>query len=878
MGQVKPTNNEIDQYLKKIERWKSLGFNTGGLEELLREDFKKFKERKLEILAGQISSDNDSPSQKKKEETSKTADDIAEPLPASPLEPEFHTNELPVEAILQTTSKKGERKNGKEETGDGEISSSFDSRGKTVGHGVQIPHSMPDPGKEKDIADVAVFPSGTLTDGKSEKLPQDVVLVGKPQQSSMTVDEMVEGVIILDNEEEPEEDDRYNYYEIPREEPGDGTEKGSKARKKRRVRSKDNERRTGDTLIVVVVLFLLIGLGAWRFFPQIFDWDLNGSENSEKPEIIIISPENDTTYQTGVLITFSAEVIYSGGKINSYKWVFGDGEDELGPSVKHFYSGSEERIYYARFMVEVGSGEVYQESVSVNIIPMTITLPEKRDGMGATYNLYSTILYSNPDGIPLFSDESNDIAVTDVELEGPGIQKVKIDIPDEEIKDGFLLPHDTFRRDVNITQNLDGNATLTYTNNFGIGYTDKMHLNGSLTVDNKNYYDLTTKDLITSRLKSNLKIFSEYDEHNAYDIWDDIINYQDSSAPSLNIDITEIRENRTFRLGDKEPGGIGGLHYMWSIDEIDNVQGTPTLKVNVKLDKELLSSYGITYHSLNLWIAHGKALPVKFHLNMIQQEGDSTFSVDLMGEMKLASYETGNELLSTLQCDSSHDVSRWDERDVELSNSFSEMEYLPGTGEGTDSFDGFTIEDAMDHVETDSRFIAYMDEHPKAFGIDSRFNSTDGRLQWNITFGEKGATEGINFIAGDDGSLAYSTVDTGEIGLNVAELGEVLDYGGAVRIFRQHPDIEEKFIRNDELFLPYATMGAGTSLQTLSIEAFYTGNVNNLDFGFFLMNTTDSGTGATENMAVLNGRTGQILYHIDHTEKIPSLDPSEFIF
>ena len=61
------------------------------------------------------------------------------------------------------------------------------------------------------------------------------------------------------------------------------------------------------------------------------------------------------------------------------------------------------------------------------------------------------------------------------------------------------------------------------------------------------------------------------------------------------------------------------------------------------------------------------------------------------------------------------------------------------------------------------------------------------------------------------------------------------------------------------------------------MEAFYTGSVNNLDFGFFLSSSSETGEASNERMAVLNGITGQILYIMDHMETMPSLDTALLI-
>jgi len=358
---------------------------------------------------------------------------------------------------------------------------------------------------------------------------------------------------------------------------------------------------------------------------------------------------------------------------------------------------------------------------------------------------------------------------------------------------------------------------------------------------------------------------------------DDITNYQDLSAPSMNIDLTEIRENRTFRLGDGEPGGVGNLHYMWSVKHIDNINGIPALFVDVKMDRELLSLYGITDHTIHLWIADGKALPLKYDLKIVQQDGGELFTITLTGTMVMSSYAPGTELISEHSCsnqfnDTSHHASRRDGIEPGLKDEFNEMDYFPDAGNDTANFNDFTIENALQLVAADNTFINYVAEHEEAFGIDSRCNDTGGRTLWNITLGEKGSSSAVNFLVYDDGIISSRAVTVTEVNIDTGDIGEVLSYGSGVYVFQEHTGIRDIFFTNGKLDLTKTMAGSGIRLPTLSVEAFYTGNVNNLDFGFFLSSGSKTGQATSERMAVQNGRTGQILYIMDHMETMPSLD------
>jgi len=512
-----------------------------------------------------------------------------------------------------------------------------------------------------------------------------------------------------------------------------------------------------------------------------------------------------------------------------------------------------------------------------------VTLPEKREGLRGTYDLKSTVVLEDPEGIELFSDGNSDVSITKVDIQGTGILDSEIDLPEHEVEDGFDLMHGVYSRKMKMEQALKGNATVKYRTITG-EISQNMHLTGDVEIDNMNYMDLTTGESVKGELTSSIELYSEFDEDTPYSIVDELTNYRDLAGPSPNIDITEIRENRTFRLGDAEPGGFGNLHYMWSIDSIDNVGGITALKVDVKLHEELLSTYGITDHSILLWIANDRAMPLKFHAYMLQEEDGTTTTVTITGNLQPNSYAGGVSRISDHTCandfnDTSHHAASRDQADSDLKDDFTEMRYVPAAGDENATFLGFTIDDAMLLVEGENAFQNYMSAHPNAFGIDSRCNITDGKTLWNITFGEKGSHDGINFLIYDNGQVSSKSVDGMEVDTYSFDLGSVVSYGGSIHIFREHPSLKDDFFpsKEKELDLEENTIGAGTRLSTFSMEALYTGSVNNLDFGFFLSKEESTGYSSRNVISVIDGQTGQMLYIMDHTETAPAIDQSTFL-
>lgn len=901
MAPGEPTEEVIARNLGKIEHWKELGFDTTGLEVLLKKDYRKFQKRRLEILSGQIraevSSRALSPAVKRpmtKEEGPHDAGKEQAPKARVKKVAVIDLGEKERESERERKrerKRKGRQKQTEPDKGGGRWidSHTFPSRiepepGEELPpEAVLIGAPVREEGKEKRGA--GIESAEPVAVSVVEEIPRssnrsDAVLIGEPIRRPEPSENVVEGVILLDTEEEPELDDRYNYYDITEGDQDEDEDEEEEDNRDGRRRHPDKGSWKGYVFAVFVVVILLT-VSVFIYKPDLLDRWKGGGGGTPAPDIFVIRPLNGSSYESGERITFEVSVDYEEEKIKKETWNFGDdGEEGDGRRVSHFYGSRDERPFKATYKLVTEKNEVFEESVTVYITPLTVVLPGKRDGMMGRYDLYSSVLFEDPDGIELFSGNTGDVSITRVDLAGKGTMDVGITVGDAEVEDGFLVKHDVFEESIDVTMGLDGNATVQYSY-LGQKQVGKTELTGELTVQNKNHFDLSTVSMIKSETKDTLELFSKIDEKNPFVLTDEIVSYTELSETPINIDITQLRKNGTFRMGDAEPGGVGNLHYMWKIDEMDNIRGFPSLKIEVTLQEDLLSTYGITEHTITIWITDGRAFPMKFLVHAVQEEGGSRYSMELTGTLDPLSYSPGTRALSEYDCDNGfnsthHHPGRADDVDPDLDGEFSEMRPAPRTGTIDSGLNGYSMDEAVSVISSDAAFNSYMARHPKAFCIGASCNESDGQVRWNVTFGEKGSTAGINYIVDDEGGKHSRSVEV-EVNTYAFDIGEVISFNGAVRMFGKETEISNALFDNGEIDLSVVTVGSGAGLPALSVETFYTGSMNNLDFGFYLSKETTTSSGSETCTAVLNGMTGQILYLTDHRESAPELSAMDFL-
>ncbi len=882
MARKRPTPDEIDYFLKKIRKWSELGFDTRGLEDLLRSDLDEFKKRKSEVLKGQLGGGTDGDIS-----TSRSV-----PIPGSSLKNAGHRD----------ISDKG-RGSAVARSPEYTIKSRVKkvaviSLQKEQGEKPKDPSPRKEPLKEKASTKNAHVkePKVSTVSPVSGSVPEDVILIGSPRgkgRSSGTSD----GVIVLDNSEEPALEKGYNYYDIPptvEEEERDSSHRptGKKKSKKRRRGDDDDDSRTKDTVIALVITVILVLAGLAILYPDswknVFDWT-EGNGGNGNPDILVLidSPKDGSYFSSGESIEFQATVVNANeADVQHREWNLGDGELSSKAKPSHHYTVRSNTTFKIIYTIQVDDS-IYNSSVSIHIQPIVVKLSEKRKGQSASYDVQSNIIIMDPEGIESFGQEDNEIRLTEMDVQGQGDQTLANEIPGSMIDDGFLTMHDTYRRDMNMSLDLYGNATLEYYNQAGT-FSENTRLSGDLMFHTSNYFDLSSGWPIKNAMDLDVELYTDLDQNTPYRIRDSMINYQDLSGNYLNPDITSLRANLTFRLGDGEPGGIGGLHYMWNIDDVDSVGGMPALKVDIDLNKdEIRSAFGIREHSISVWISNGMAFPVKYSIFIVQEQDGTQITFDLIGVLKPNGYQQGSSSISSLNCDqqhnqTSHHAKRWDDNQGELAGEFVQMDLFPVSGNISGDMSGFTIEEAMDIIDDRSDYKNFIFSHPNAFVVDSYFNISDGTSMWNITLGESGSDKGLRFHVKGQSVEAFQNVDVGEIDIYPFEVGEIVTFGGAQKIFRQQEMIKNIFFSKGGIGGPnidsgVTGMGASSDIPSLSLESIYAGSGRDRDMGYYLSSADSDSDEDTQYLAVLNAATGQILYHLEHIVTAPSLELSDIL-
>lgn len=869
MSRNEASRKELELYRQKIKRWNMLGFETSGMEKLLEENFSAFKKRKLKMLSGQIGVDKDN-----------NVSPVLKPLADVTDKSSIIEEKRDAEALVLI----------------GDPDKKFHDNVET-----QSDRSL----KEEKARDM-------------DEVDEGLILVGEPQAGKQQKESPTDSIILLDNQESLEDTEHYNYYVIEPEKPEidiietgdvaeikkdkngkkgekDGKEEGGKKVKRgrgKKYRGVEEKKKRRDTLIALGVSAMLLVIGIFILDPGLMKdiFTTNGNDEPDNIVITIVAPEEGKTFSAGTQIDFEARVDgVSDGKIEHTEWTFGDGSVSSNKATTHRYVTSVNKTYIIRFTTQV-DGKTFNESINIHITRAKVVVAEKKGGQHVSYDVTSTMSMEDEKGIESFSQSGNEILLTRLDVEGEGPQTIDLDISESSIEDGFLLDHETYSRKVHIQQDLMGNATLLYKNQFGETREDSGIV-GSFELRDDIYTDLSSDRPIKEVVDSSLTLTSELNKDSSYRVTDKVVNYHDITSPYIDIDVTTIRENRTFLLGDAEPGGMENLHYMWSVTDVESIQGVIALKINIKLDPDILELYGITHHQINLWVANGYAFPVKFQLEVEQVQEGTYSTLGFQGVMVTQEYQFGTMPIEEMECkygynDTHHHIERWDWKDDTMEGSFARMEIVPASGNITGDMTDFTLEDAFAIIQQEDAYQEYLAKHPNAFGVDVRFNKTDTMYLWNITFGEKdekAKNDGIRYhISSDGGISVWEDIEVEKINSYHFELAEVVDIQGALFILHQQEYIEESFFTGtgkygEKLNFGETILGASTHLPSMTWETIYIGSKSNPDMGFFLQNKIENENTANMELAVMNAHTGQILYYLEHSEESPDFDISNFL-
>ncbi len=918
-GPSRPTHEDKNRFLKKIQEWRELGFDTGELERLLETDFYKFLQRRHEILKKQVERDKGFEAAFLASEQ-----DLIHygHKASSQYESTVDAHLEPFEPIVSPENELG---------------------------------VTPDTYTHTDVSDDDLLLLGEPLPPEDEAIlepeEESVIFVGKfqkPQKSKMhktretpvDKDEKVDKVETIkptarpgetekqriptesyedeeiDNEldgTEDEFDDRSDFEESFEEsdELGEDDER-ERERKYRKTTSKqiDDEARPGSAVgklaaaIVVIIVILASFYLIWDFpLPTVVQ------EEEKVKATFEISPNLDK-YDPGTLIRFDASS--SSGKDLKYSWTLGSDFKVYEGSLKSkimngFFYGTENNEKNIIVNLEV-SGKNNKDIASKNIVvkPKSFSILDEKLGDFGEYKVTGSLKISNPDGIQKFTIDNEDITA-DVTLKVIDIDfETKDSVPMTQglkstggIMDGFLEEHSVFER--TIIQNLDltgiasGEATIKKTSvtSFPINTPYPIHssLKGTMNTIDRSYTDLHTYNTIYGIITNQMDLTGSAQVQGLPNIGSQTFSFSSDdkieSYPNLQkdprslrlVDLTKTKDE--LSLDDQSAISVNNVIYIWHAKKIEYIYDRPAIMVNLSIDDKTMLEYNLEEFFLDLWIAEDVSIPVKTYLHSVQYYNGNRTEIDYNSLM--TDFTEGNSRISDDDCLAKTSDGHFYKKHPDYSYYPStNWTYLPPTGssikssDSTTSLQSFTSEHAIQLAQQNEVVSSFLSAHPKAFVTNGYCTSSGnqkaeldkGILHWNLTFGYKNSRNALNVIIADDGVKYTEEVQIDEIPNSTEDFAPILSLGSAEDIFNE-PDLDYyDIIFNSESRVDFdsVTFGVSANLQYPNVEITSIMFIEHSKYAYLVTYEKELEDERQIINIALDSETGQLLYYFDHTD------------
>ncbi len=912
-----PTQAEKERFLKKIKEWHALGFDTGELEGLLENDFNEFLRRRHQVLKEQVKLEG--------------ASTQIQPLFTPPEEPEVHkkpneteepeedvgTDDEPVvepapEKLVAPTDSTPAKE--KDVPDDGLL---------LIGE--PIP---PEETEQLESAEESVIVVGKVRREQKVKVHRTreiEIIKGVPEELDYEgdVDIDVEAEVEVDEEEElePKVEEEVDLIEediFENEEGGEEEEVGDEdeyddegALRRRKGRSKSLKRpgkaepgvSAGGKIGAVVVIIIIV-LAAYYFYwidPTITD----DEENILADFDIMPSLEN---YSPGSIITLDASTS-EGTKLN-YEWDIDDGfivtEGSLQSKIIIGYFTATEKIQKTKSIrLKISKGDLENTiTKDVSIEPKGFTIAEEKVGDQGKFQVDGTLTMTNPDGIMTLEIDDDDFEgsykVESINIKfktkGSDLMSLELDIPQDNSElDGFRQAHSVYER--SIIQNLDLSGTVSGTativrnpynpviNNENIPV--HADVDGTMkTTDNSNA-DLKTHNILSGRATNDmdLTITPKYQDYSLGDYpiasKDTVESYPDLRNNPMNIRLTDL-SNDLLELGDWKHLPIGDTIFLLQAEKIEYIYERPAIKVNLTIDDTTMDVLNLQKFFLSFWIAEDISQPVKTHLYSIHLNEDGN-KTTLNHISKMTSFSSGDELISGSDCLTSttdgHFFNRMPGYNYTSSNDW---DYLPPTGKSKvhpnseTSFDGFTQEEAMNKIKLLQEFVDYKNNHPNCYVVSGYCSASgephvgisQGTLVWNLTFGTKDSTDGLNVIIPKMGNVTVEQVKIDAPPNSTSDFDPLLSFGGSEDVLLNWSGtiFHNIIFEDSRIDFDNIKYGIETNLQYPNVDITSIMFIEHSKYAFYISYNQQLTDGQRIVSVALDAETGQFLFYWDHED------------
>jgi hypothetical protein len=843
-----PSPEEREMHLKKIKEWHELGFDTQNLEALLDSDFNEFKRRRLQVLKSQVRSKEDTLAETRRVEpaprqtvTRPTSQPEPEPGPSKPKESLILLGE-PIEVDEPEEKPK-----------------KLEEAIIEVGRPVKLTRR-----KTQAVRDA---------DRELEAAAVEPIEVDERKDVKFKIMDLKEGDVEREDEVEEEEEGEDEEYEEEEEEP-------PRPKRRRKARAKEPPPSSKGKAIAIVIVVIIATIAGYYYY--FIEGDGNGNDGNDEPvEVvarIIVQPQY-TDYIAGEMIEFDA--IDSEGDITDYVWeIDNDFKIKSGSLTERritgYFSPSEniERSYTITLTVKHNNDPENSASTTITVKPLSIAVTPEKLGDYGDYQVTGFFDMANPDGILNFKTEMGDdevyIVIRDIHVDfttqdTDPMSMILMDAPNTE--DGFWQEHSTYKRQTQQNLDLSGEVKGSFTHPiFPTPYEFTAEIDGNMDSEDEAYTDYKTLNTVKTYVNNDINLSGTIDVpiYGSFDIpmasHNELRSYPDLRKEPQRFRLEDLSTD-PIQLGHTDAVKYGSTIYIWNAEAIDFVYNNPSIKINLTLDSSTMNRLNLDDFFMNVWVAEDISLPVKTYIYIESTtEGNTT---TIVHRSVMSDYSAGTTDI-TDTCTASAPGGEHFNKKVEGQDyeNGTDWNYLPSKGQGQNSFNSYSPEQAISYAEADTGFTNFQTTYPNLYVVDgycTGIGSSGGiqELLWNLTFAQKGSTEGFNIIVDSGGVNETGIIDISKPPNSTSDFDPLLTFAASEQILAGLSDTEiEQYVFNngDTVDFGNVTYGVSADVTYQTIDITSVNLEDNSRYCFYIQNPSNGYTIA------LDAETGQLLF------------------
>ncbi|UCG70541.1 MAG: PKD domain-containing protein [Thermoplasmata archaeon] len=709
--------------------------------------------------------------------------------------------------------------------------------------------------KEMDLEEELEKELGEKDEEDLEEEPEDleedlvVISLGKAPPKEVEVKEEKgeeEGEMEVEEEAEVVVEGEPVEVEVEEEEESPKEEEGKKRRKL--------------AALVIVIIVVLSSIGIYVLLQN-------------KNPVAKLNLSHETAFE-GDLIYMDGSNSSDDKKIVEYIWQFKPGTvySETPDSApdgefdgKTSYTYEEKGDYTVKLTVRDEEDKEGTASSQIEITELVVTIPPEKIGDEGTFNVTGFVEVENSDGLFTINEEQGEFTLNKVHIDYEGYMISRTEsITTQE--DGMKKSHKTLKKyneeNLDLSGTVSGTVTyLTVKSPFNYPIND-----GSLEVKDRSYIDLTSKKVIFSDIESDFSLTVTSDITVFSN--DHLYSYSNLREKSAVLKVEDLSEDRTFKMGDGHTDKVGDISYTWEVESVANIQGYPSLGIQIDIDRTTKDNNNIQEFDMWLWIANNVPFPIKTHIyTKIFQDGTTTI-IEYNNEIQKGEFTRGTGDIPYGSCPANTPHGHYYLRNPDFEFvDWAADDDIPDMGGNASSLDSFLPQTAISFAKTNSGGLQdYLNTHTEAYVVNGYYNDTnDDPPTWNLTFGEEGDDTGYYVVIEDTGGGSLNIKDENEVSItevrnSTSDFDKVLSFSASEQVFESDPDIyDECFdVIGNVKFYEDKRYGARANIIYPSISLTISLTIERTEYGYYLEDQDGSFFSAVD------GINGQLIYKWEH--------------